>query len=188
MGGGYQGQEGNTMGSLARVTNSANPAAAVPTNTTAAVGTGLGGEFWETDTLAVNTDGIIASFQNPLNTVAIPGKNLVINGIYIDSYVQVVEVLGGYNAVWTAAFGHTAVSLATAEGATTKAPRRVIIGTNSVPAAVAALTQLARVFIQFKNPIVVYPGEFFAIVKKKVGTVPSSGVIAHNIFVDHYFE
>lgn len=37
--GSYQGLSGNTMGSLASFANSANPTAAVPTNTTAALGT-----------------------------------------------------------------------------------------------------------------------------------------------------
>ena len=70
--GSYQGLSGGTMGSLANYANSANPAAAVPTNTTAALGTGLGGQFWETVSLAVNTDGIVWSYQVPAGTVSIP--------------------------------------------------------------------------------------------------------------------
>ena len=66
------------MGGLSKYTNNTNATAAVPTNTTAALGTGLGGEFWETDTLAVNTDGIIQSFQVPAGTVNTQGKRLVI--------------------------------------------------------------------------------------------------------------
>lgn len=181
----HQGQQGGTMGSIANYANSTNPGAAVPTNTTAALGTGLGGQFWETDTLAVTTDGIICSFQNPAGTVAIPGKNLLVHGVWIDSYIQSALTGGGYNAQWSIAYGHTNVSLATAESATAKAPRRVPIGSNSVVSAAAALAQLNRVFIQFANPIVVYPGEFIAIVKKKVGTAPSAGVVAHTITIDH---
>lgn len=187
MGNAYQGQQGGTMGSLANYANSANPTAAVPTNTTAALGTGLGGQFWETDTLAVTTDGIICSFQNPATTVAIQGKNLLVKGVWVDSYVQTALTGGGYNAQWSIAFGHTAVSLATAEAAATKAPRRIPLGSNSVASGATALTQLPRIYIQLNNPIVVYPGEFFAVVKKKVGTAPSAGVIAHTIFVDHVF-
>lgn len=76
--GSYQGLSGGTMGSLASYANNANPTAAVPTNTTAALGTGLGGQFWETDTLAVNTDGIIDSYQVPAASANYSGKRLSI--------------------------------------------------------------------------------------------------------------
>lgn len=187
----YQGQTGGTMGSTANYANSANPTAAVPTNTTAALGSGLGGQFWETDTLAVTTDGIISSYQNPVATAALPGKTLHITGVKIESYIQTVLTGGGYNAQWSLAFGHTAVSLATAEasGSSTKAPRRVALGQQSVAAAAAALTTLATVQARFDaSPIPVFPGEFIATVKKKVGTAPSAGVVAHLITFDGYWE
>lgn len=184
----YQGQQGGTMGSNANYANSTNPGAAVATNTTAALGTGLGGQFWETDTLAVTTDGIICSYQNPAAAAGVPGKNLIVNGVWIDSYIQTALTGGGYNDQWSIAYGHTAVSLATAEAAAAKAPRRVSIGSRTVASGLVALSQLTRLYIQFVNPIVVYPGEFFAIVKKKVGTAPSAGVVAHNITIDHYLE
>lgn len=182
--GSYQGTSGNTMGTLANYANSANPTAAVPTNTTAALGTGLGGQFWETDTLAVTTDGVICSYQVPAGTIAIPGRRLLINGVKIDSYIQTALTGGGYNAQWSLAFGHTAVSLATSEAATTKAPRRIPIGSNTVAAAAAALTQLATIQLSLVRPIVINPGEFVAVVKKKVGTAPSAGVVAHTIVID----
>jgi hypothetical protein len=88
--GAYQGLSGGTMGSLALYPNSANPTAAVPTNTTAALGSGLGGQFWETATLAVNTDGVIQSYQVPVASVNIPGRRLVIRGVGLMSYIQTV--------------------------------------------------------------------------------------------------
>ena len=186
--GSHQGLSGGTLGSLANYANSANPAAAVPTNTTAALGSGLGGQFWETDTLAVTTDGIIASFQVPAGTVNLPGRRLVINGVTIDSYVQTALTGGGYNAQWSLAFGHTAVSLATAEAAAAKAPRRVALGAQTVASAAPALTLLSRVSQVWQRPIYVNPGEFVAAVKKKVGTAPSAGVIAHVIVFDYGWE
>ncbi len=181
---GSQGQTGATMGSTANYANNANPTAAVPTNTTAALGTGLGGQFWETDTLAVNTDGIICSYQVPVGTAALSGKSQVIHGIKIDSYIQAALTGGGYNAQWVLCYGHTAVSLATAESATSKAPRRVVLGSNSVAAGAAALVQLTTIQISLTDPIVVNAGEFVAIVKKKVGTAPSAGTVAHLISFD----
>jgi len=186
--GSYQGLSGGTMGSLANYANNANPTAAVPTNTTAALGSGLGGQFWETDTLAVTTDGIIQSYQVPAGTTAIQGRRLVITGVNIDSFVQTALIGGGYVAQWSLAFGHTSVSLATVESATAKAPRRIPIGLQTVAIAASALTLLQTVRIQFKNPIYVNPGEFVAVVKKKVGTAPSAGVIGHIVSFDYGWE
>lgn len=183
--GAYQGLSGGTMGSLANYANSANPAAAVPTNTTAALGVGFGGQFWETDTLAVNTDGIISSYQIPAGTIAIQGRRCYVYGVKISSYIQTVLTGGGYNAQWSLAWGHTAVSLATPEAATTKAPRRKPLGVQSVAAAAAALTQLADVSRDWRAPVVVDPGQFIATVKKKVGTAPSVGVVAHTVDFDY---
>lgn len=182
--GAYEGTTGNAMGSAASFANSANPTAAVPTNTTAALGTGLGGQFWETDTLAVTTDGVICSYQVPAGSIATPGRRLVVKGVKVESFVQTALTGGGYVAVWSLAFGHTAVSLATTEAATTKAPRRLPLGNQSVASAAAVSTVLNSVYVDLARPIVVNPGEFLAVVKKKVGTAPSAGVIAHTITFD----
>lgn len=181
-----QGQTGETIGSTANYANSANPTAAVPTNTTAALGSGLGGQFWETDTLAVTTDGIISSYQVPAATSAIPGKALFITAVKISSYIQTALTGGGYNAQWSLAYGHTAVSLATTDAAASKAPRRVPLGSNAVAAGAAALTQLTDIVQTFDPPLCVMPGEFVQTVKKKVGTAPSAGVVAHVVTITGY--
>lgn len=186
--GSYQGLSGGTMGSLANYANSANPTAAVPTNTTAALGSGLGGQFWETDTLAITTDGVICSYQVPSGTANVQGRRLVLRGVNINSFVQTALTGGGYVAQWSLAFGHTAVSLATAEGATTKASRRVGIGVQAVVSGAVVNTVLTSLQINFDSPIYVNPSEFIAIVKKKVGTAPSAGVIGHLITPDYGWE
>jgi hypothetical protein len=77
------------------------------------------------------------------------------------------------------------VSLATAEAATTKAPRRQALPafTQVVTAAQAVSTMVAQPggsFIDFGDaPIFVNPGEFFQLVTKHVGTVATAGTIAH---------
>lgn len=182
------GQEGGTMGSTANYANSANPTAAVPTNTTAALGTGLGGQFWETDTLAVTTDGIIDSYQIPAGGPTVTPKCFYCTGVTIDSSVQAVLTGGGYVAHWSLAYGHTAVSLATAEAAGAKAPRRIPLGMQTVASAQAALTLLAKIDVDFVEAICVNPGEFIAVVKKKVGTAPTAGVIAHQIRLRGYWQ
>jgi hypothetical protein len=186
--GSYQGLSGGTMGSLANYANNTNPTPAVPTNTTSTVLTGLGGQGWETDTLAVNTDGIIQSYQVPAHTVSNPGRRLVIYGVKIDGYIQATMSGGGYNGQFALCFGHTSVSLATAEAATTKAPRRIALGSHTVAANAAALTQLTTIQYNFKGPVYVNPGEFVAIAKKKVGTAPSAGTIGWTILYDYGWE
>jgi hypothetical protein len=181
--GSYQGQSGGTMGSLANYANNSNPAAAVPTNTTAALGVGLGGQFWETATLAVNTDGIICSYQVPVPTVNNTSKRLVVRGLYLNTYVQTAITGGAFIAQYSLAFGHTALSLATTETATTKAPRRVPLPfTQVVTSAQAANTLVSQAtsFCDFGDaPIFVNAGEFIQLVTKHIGTVATAGVLGH---------
>ena len=188
--GAYQGLSGGTLGTLSRVGtittgNEANVAAAVPTTTTAALGSGLGGAFWETVSLAVNTDGIIMSYQVPAGTVNIPGRRLVLCGLYLSSYVQTVIVGGPYTAEWFLAFGHTSVSLATAESATTKAPRRIVLPiVQQVTTAQAMQTTVAQsvTFIDFRDaPVYVNPGEFVQLCTRHIGTAGTSGTVAHRV-------
>lgn len=191
--GSYQGLGGGTQGSLANYANNTNPAAAVPTNTTAALGTGLGGQFWETCTLGVNLDGIICSYQVPSPTVNVAGRRLVITGVSVSSYVQTTLV--GNTALiaqWSLAFGHTAVSIATTESATTKSPRRIALPFNQVIAVTqAAGTDVAQATrsITFQNPIYVNPGEFVALARKSIGTTAATaGVLGHTITFDYGWE
>lgn len=187
--GSYQGMSGGTMGSLANYVNNTNPTAAVPTNTTAALGTGLGGQFWETDTLAVNTDGIISSFQVPALSANSPNRRLVIRGIKVQSFIQTALTGGGYVGVWTLAFGHTTVSLATAEATSGKARRIVPMGNHGVPSGAAASSILGDIILDCGDaPIFVNPGEFVQVVKKKVGTAPTAGVISHTISMIYGWE
>lgn len=188
--GSYQGGAGGTQGSLARIGtittgNEANVTAAVPTTTTAALGSGLGGTFWETVSLAANTDGIIMSYQVPAGTVNLAGRRLVLRGIYLSSYVQTVIVGGPYTAEWFLAFGHTAVSLATADGAATKAPRRIVLPfVQQVTAAQAVQTQVVQneTFCDFGDaPIFVNPGEFIQLCTRHIGTAGTTGTVVHRI-------
>jgi hypothetical protein len=192
----YQGQNGNTQGTTAQLVNNTLAAAAVPTNTTAALGTGLGGHFNETVTLAQGTDGIIQSFQNPVGSTIITPRNLVIYGVTITGIVHTVLAATIWNAVMYLAYGHTAVSLATAESATgtspaTKAPRRVALpGAFSLAASAAAGTVLTGqpINVRFISPIIVAPGEFVAVVSRKITAAPASGAVYWTITYDAYFE
>jgi hypothetical protein len=186
-----QGQTGGVIGSTALYTNSLAPTAgAVMTNTTAALGSGLGGQFSALPTLAVNTDGIICSFQVPLGTSILPGKTLYVRNINIDAVVTTVLVGNATPVIYaySLAYGHTAVSLATTETATTKAPRRKILGINQFPAAATVGTQALSIGSNYDVPIVVQPGEFIQVVAKNIGAVTTTGVVTFFIDIDGYYE
>jgi hypothetical protein len=194
-----QGQNGGTMGTTALYSNSLAPGAgAVMTNTTAALGAGLGGQFAALPTLAANTDGILQSYQNPAGGVNQTPRNLIITGIRIASVVTTV-LAGNATPViyaYSLAYGHTSVSMATAEtasfnaGPTTKTPRRIALGFESFAAA-AALGTLGSpngVYMAFTSPIAIAPGEFIALCAKNVGVVTTTGVICFHVTYDGYME
>ena len=132
--------------------------------------------------LAVTTDGIIQSYQVPAGTVNVPGKRCVLRGVKISSYVQTALTGGGYVAQYALAFGHTNVSLATTESATSKAPRRIPLGIHAVASGAVANTLLGEIWLDLGDaPVYVNPGEFIQIARKKVGAAPTAGTIAHTI-------
>ena len=185
-GGTLQGQSGHTQGSLTNITNSmATGAGAALTNTTATAGTGLGGQFTVQPTLTAATDGILCSYLNPAATTAISGRQLAIKGVKISGIVSSALTGGPVVYLYSLAFGHNALSLATAEAATTKAPRRVALGIQQCAATAAIWTTMgADVVAQFQNPIVINPGEYVAVVAKNIGTVTSAGTITFLVTID----
>jgi hypothetical protein len=194
----YQGQNGGTMGTTGLNANNSNPAATVPTNTTAALGVGLGGKFQETLTLAAATDGIIMSFQNPLGSVTQTPRNLVIRGIAIGGVFTVAIVTSPLTGVLSLAYGHTAVSMATAEsasfatpGPTAKAPRKIALAAVGSTVAAGVIGQTVAglpTYYAFTSPVVVAPGEFIAITHCKITTAPTAGAIMWTFMLDAYFE
>ena len=186
---GAQGQNGQTMGSTALLTNSLAAGAGVAmTNTTAALGTGLGGQFGALPTLTVGTDGITCSYLCPVPTGAIQGKTLMIYGVWVQGAVTTILAGGPVLYEYTLAFGHTALSLATAEGIAAKAPRRVFLGfetfANNAP--VASIGQ--GVYRAFNAPIPINPGEYVAITAKNLGVVTTTGVIVLGVGFDSHWE
>jgi hypothetical protein len=188
---GIQGHAGATMGSTALYTsNLAAGAGAAATNTTAALGSGLGGQFTLQPTLVAATDGIISSYQVPAGTALIPGKSLVITGVWIDSKCTSALTGGPCNFQMALSIGATAVSQATGEAANTKAPRRLPLGWQSfvVTAATGAKSDEGRIYQPFMSPLVCLPGEFVQVLAKNQGTVTSGGTITFMIGFDAHWE
>lgn len=196
---GNLGQNGHTQGKTSLWTNSAAPTAAAASNTTPPF-SGLGGIIAILPTLAVSSDGILQSFTNPAPTINITGRNLLVYGISIDSHISVVLSGGPLAYEYFIAYGHTADSLATAETAsfataTTHAPRIVPIGVEVYPANAAVATkgtgsQAGGLKKQFRTPLVVRPGERFAICARLgVGsTVTTTGAVTFILGVDAVWE
>lgn len=183
--GSYQGLSGGTMGSLATYPNSTNPTAAAPSNTalTANLPAGLGGQGLVTAAVAAATDGIWGSYQVPAGTVNVQGRRLVVRGVIVDLVNTGAAVATTATTIqFSLAYGHTAVSLATAEAATTKAARRIAIGyaTWAVGAAIGQGPQGGRLTLDLGDaPVFVNPGEFIQLVGKfLVGTATASQTIS----------
>lgn len=182
--GSYQGLSGGTMGSLATYPNSTNPTAAAPGNTslTANLPGGLGGQGVVTAAVAAATDGIWGSYQVPAGSVNFSGRRLVLRGVFVDAVNTGAAVATTATTIqFSLAFGHTAVSLATAEAATTKASRRIPLGfmTWAVGAAIGQGPQGGKLSLDFGDaPVYINPGEFIQLVGKFiVGTATASQTI-----------
>jgi hypothetical protein len=184
-----QGQTAQTMGTNALYSNNlAVGAGAVMTNTTAALGVGLGGQFSALPTLAVGTDGILCSYQVPFGTSILPGKSLYITRVTISSTVTVALIGGAVVYALSLAYGSTNVSLATTESATAKAPRRMPIGIQSYAAAAVVGATPNILDMDLNSPIVVQPGEFIQVVAKNLGVVTTAGIITSIVSFGGYWE
>lgn len=193
---GSQGQTGGTMGSTATWTNSQAFTAGAVSNTAVLVGTsattGLGGGFNATAQVTGNTDNIISSFPNPAGTAAVPGRTLYVHGVKVGAINLGAAVATTATALALfVAYGHTGVTLATAEAATTKKPRVVPIGTMAWPvgSAIGSTPTNGDVYMPFTAPIPVAPGEFFVVgARFVVGTATASQTIQFVIGIDSYWE
>jgi hypothetical protein len=182
--GSYQGLSGGTMGSLASYANNVNPTAAAPGNAslTANLPNGLGGQGAVIAAVAAVTDGIWGSYLVPAGTVSVQGRRLVLRGVRIDAVNTGAAVATTATTVqFSLAFGHTGVSLATLEAATTKSARRLALGymTWPVGAAIGAQPQTGALAVDFGDaPVYVNPGEYVQLVAKfLVGTATASQTI-----------
>ena len=166
---------GATVGQTARYGYSANPSAATPTTTTAALGSGLGGVFIANiggTSLAVDTGYIISSYQVPAMTKNVPGMTLYITGIKFNAKNQVVA--NGANPLTyqvIAAYGATQVdgyNGGAPESSIAKVARLVNLGVQTFPAAaIVGADASPEINVNFKEgPIVVNQGEFIQILIK----------------------
>lgn len=185
-----------TYGQNSNLTNNlAAGAGAALTNTTAA-NTTLNGRFAVLPTLAAGTDGIVNSFAVPAGGINTPPRGMKVYGIWVQGLVTTVLANAGpviYE--YTVCYGHTNVSLATVQSAsfatnTAKAPVRVHVGieTYAINAAVGTLGTPTGIYVPFRVPLQVNPGEFIALAAKNLGTVTTTGVISICVRFDARYD
>jgi len=186
------GQNGHTQGKTTLWANNTAPTAVALTNTAAAF-TGLGGIVAVLPTLTANNDGKLITYQNPVPSINITGRNLYITRVTLNGAVSVILAGGPVVYALALAVGHTATTLATGETAsfataTTHAPRVMPIGIQSYAATAAVGTVGGLVDLNFDTPVVVRPGEFVDIIARNIGTVTTTGAITFTISIGGYWE
>jgi hypothetical protein len=190
---GVQGQTGATIGSLANWANSAAPATASLSNTSAGYGVGLlGGQFRFAAPTGAETDYILFAFQVPAAAVNAMNKKFVCVGVVIDTWNEVVAVATtGTVLQWGISVGSTAASLATGEAATTKAARRFPVGVQSFAVAdpVGKSAQQLSMMFPKGGELVANPGEFLGIILKvPVGTNTATETFRGLVAILGYWE
>jgi hypothetical protein len=193
---GMQGTNGGTMGSpQVQWSNTALPTAATATNTTAALGTFLGGIFQMNAPATGTTDLIIASYQNPQGGVSQTPRTIKLRGIKVECVNLGAAVATTATTLAVAvAWGANNVSLATVETgsfvtATAKARRIQPIGVMTLQVGAAIGATANTVQFDFEAPLVINPGEFVQVIcKPLVGTATASQVLAFVVAPNLYQE
>lgn len=194
-----QGQNGHAslISTAVAVTGAPAAAAALVQASAAAQFTGLGGIFRVLPTLTANTEGILCSYQNPAGGINVTPRTLHITGLRIYSAVEVTLVGGPLINVYQICYGHNAVSLAVAADsasfatATAKCARRLAVGMEvyAANAAQGAMPNPNGFLIDLKDaPVVVNPGEFFAIGLRNQGVVTTAGNLLITVTPVGYWE
>lgn len=185
---------------VGETTNGANasalPSAAAGSNTAAMTGcTTLGGFAQmnaQAGSVAAAGDMIMFSYQVPAQTATQGSKRLAILGVRISTVNLGAAVATTATVLlFGLAWGHTAVSLATADAVGAKAPRHLKVGIQSaaIGTAIGQVYSPENLMMQFGTPIFVNPGEFIAVTCRfLVGTATASQVVGCSCGFDGYWE
>lgn len=180
---------GGTAGMTSNGINITAPAAATLANATAGYAT-LGGKFLFAAVGGLETDYALFAFLNPIPTTGITGRNLVIRGVWIDTYNAVVAVATTPTVLeWTAAVGSTAVTLLTVDTAVARLPKRIPLGIQTFVVGALAGAQAPRVDVNLDAPLVVEPGSYFHIILRvPYGTATATELFRGQVGVNGYWE
>lgn len=179
-----------TAGGTSNTTVGAAPALSTLTASTAPVINRLGGDFLFAAPAGSESDYPIFAFINPVPTTGLTGRNLVIRGVWIDTWNQIVAV-GATPTImqWSVAVGSTATTLATVDGAATRLPKRNHIGVQYFPAASPVGFLGNHIDANYDAPLVVEPGCIFhVILKVPVGLATATETFRGAVGVNAYWE
>lgn len=186
-----QGAGGMAQGSTANYANSAAPASATLANATAGYTT-LGGQWQFVAVAGAETDYALFGYLVPAPAIAVTGRQLFITGVSISAINTVAAVATTATVLqWSIAVGSSAVSLAQAEGAATKARRVKTLGFQSFPigAAIAAAPTPPEIFRNFDTPLVANAGEYVhVILKMPIATATATQIIRGTCSITGYWE
>lgn len=186
---GSQGVVGAGTGSLANWANSAAPASATLSNTTAGY-TSLGGQFQFAAVSGSETDYALFAYQVPAQTATNQGRTLVVHGINISTFNMGAAVATTPTLLqWGIAHDGTAVSLVTSDAAATKAPRRVPLGCQSLPVGLAVGGNVPDLRVDFRQPLSVNAGNYLHVILKiPVGTATPSQIVRGVVSINATWE
>lgn len=184
-----QGASGMVQGQTANNVNSTVPATATLSNTAAGYTT-LGGRFLFAAPAGAETDYALFAYLNTVPTTAITGRNLVIRGVWIETFNAVVATATTPTVLeWSLGVGSTAVSLATTDGAATRAPRRIGLGSQSFLVGALAGANSERCDVNLDAPVVVEPGTYMHIILRvPYGTATATELFRGMVGINAYWE
>jgi len=150
----------------------------------------LGGSFVFAAPATSENDYPLFAFLNPAATTSISGRNLIVKGVWIDTFNQVAAVATTATIFqWSAAVGSTAASLATVDAANTRLPKRIYLGQQVYPIASAVGFAALRVDCKFDTPLVVEPNTYFHIIlRAPLGTATATETFRGAVGVNAYWE
>lgn len=180
---------GGTAGMTSNNINITAPAAATLANATAGYAT-LGGKFVFAAVGGLETDYALFAFLNPVPTTGITGRNLVVRGVWIDTYNAVVAVATTPTVLeWTAAVGSTAVTLLTVDTAVARIPKRINLGVQTFLVGALAGAAAPRIDVNLDAPLVVEPGSYFHIILRiPYGTATATELFRGQVGVNAFWE
>jgi hypothetical protein len=186
---GIQGASGHTQGQTANYVNSTAPVAATLANATAGYTT-KGGQFAFALLATLDIDFALFAFQVPTPSATVPGKKLIIRGMWIDTVnTGLANSATPVILQWGIAVGSTGVSLATAEAAAGRAPRREALGFQTLAAAAPIGQKMENIDRNFDAPLIVEPGTYLHIFFRIVsGAVNAGQVIRGTATVNSFWE
>lgn len=179
------------VGFTANYANAAAPVSATLSVTAGGYST-LGGQWQYAAVASIETDYALFAYQVPAGTAAVPGKNLVIRGIRIDSIVTGANVATtGTGIQWGLSVGASAITPATVDSGTaaTRQGRKFTLGIQGWPIGGQIGSTAVPIDVNLDAPVVCEPGTHVLVLMRPfLGTATASQVYRGTCLINGYWE